>query len=94
MDDGICGVMVLYEEYTQTASGGTYAHAIILSYVQKHVIVIPLNGRLLVKVAEEIRGDVLFMCEEKKLLECSTCAENRCRPCPEYGKTSRLRGDS
>ena len=57
--------MVLYEEYTQTASGGSYAHAIVLSYVQVHVMKIPLSGRLLIKVSEEIRGDVLFMCEEK-----------------------------
>ena len=31
MEDETCWVMVLYEEYTQTASGGSYAHTNTLS---------------------------------------------------------------
>lgn len=78
--------MVSYEEHAQATSGGSYAHAIHL-IPQVYMMVIPLSERLIIKVAEEIRGDVLFECEDKKLLEYSTWAENLCRPRPEYGKT-------
>jgi hypothetical protein len=42
-----------YEEYAQTASGGSYASAIHLT-AHLHLVVTPLSGRLGIKVAEKI----------------------------------------
>jgi hypothetical protein len=59
MEDETCWVMLCYEEYTQTASGGSYASATHLT-ARVQVVVTPLIGKLGFKVAEEIRKDVFL----------------------------------